>query len=907
MSRLARQALLTIAAAAAMVAIAAAPAAADFGLKDLDATYTDAEGSPSMLAGTHPFAYTVNVAVNTKGSPEIPDGELKDLVVSQPPGLAGTPTPVPPCSTAEFLSQEGCPNVSAVGVAEVLIQDHVEIVPVVVLPAQPGVTAKLGFKALGLPVTIGVTINPDPPYNLLATAENVYSQVAPFYSARLILWGVPADPAHDSERGTCAGPGAAICHVGLPEVPFLTLPTRCDGPLATTFKADSWEQPGAWVQETIFTHDDSEPPQPLGLLGCGNLEFTPEIEAQPTSHSAQSPSGLDFYLTVDDPGLTAAGGTAQSQIKTTEVTLPEGVTVNPSQAAGLGACSEAELANESAAGAPGSGCPQSSKVGTVEVETPLLEDTVLNGNLYLATPYENRFGTLIALYMVVKDPKLGVLLRIAGTVEPDPQSGRLTAVFEDLPQFPFSSFHLHFNEGARSPLVTPPGCGSYETTALLTPYSGNPPRQVTASFEISSGIGGGPCPSGPEPFHPGFLAGSDNNAAGAFSPFAMRITRTDAEGELTRFDGVLPRGLTGKIAGLARCPDAAIAAAGARSGREELAAPSCPAGSELGSVLAGAGVGPELTYVSGRLYLAGPFAGHPLSIAVITPAVAGPFDLGTVVVREALDINPLTAEVELSGAASDPIPRILAGIPLRLRDLRVFADRPGFALNPTSCKTKATAATLFGPASFQASSRYQASSCASLVFKPKLSIALKGGTKRSGHPALTATLTPRPGDANLGNATVLLPKTEFIDQAHISNPCTRVQFNADQCPPGSVLGTARAFTPLLEAPLEGPVYFRSNGGERKLPDIVLDLHGEFRIIQVGFVDSRKGRLRTRFTEVPDAPVSKLVLKLKGGKEGLLVNNTDLCAKKRTAEVHLIGQNGRRSDSDVAIKTSCGKK
>jgi len=290
--------------------------------------------------------------------------------------------------------------------------------------------------------------------------------------------------------------------------------------------------------------------------------------------------------------------------------------------------------------------------------------------------------------------------------------------------------------------------------------------------------------------------------------------------------------------------------------------------------------------------------------------VAGPFDLGTVVVREALDLDPNTAEVQVDGAASEPIPRILEGVPLKLRDLRVFIDRDKFMLNPTSCAEKTLKATLFGSAGegpVARSQRYQAADCASLAFKPKLAVRFRGGTKRTGHPAVTAVLTPRAGDANLAAATVLLPPSEFIDQGHISNPCTRVQFNAGQCPPGSVLGHARAFTPLLDEPLEGPIYFRSNGGERKLPDMVLDLHGQFRIIQVGFVDSRKGSVRTRFLNAPDAPVSKLVLKLDGGKKGLLVNSEDLCKVKPIAKVRLAAHNGRKSNSRLPIKTDCRKK
>src|SRR6185312_7323457 len=352
----------------------------------------------------------------------------------------------------------------------------------------------------------------------------------------------------------------------------------------------------------------------------------------------------------------------------------------------------------------------------------------------------------------------------------------------------------------------------------------------------------------------------------------------------------LPPGVVAKIAGLGKCPDAQVAAAKAKSGRQELAAPSCPAASQVGRTIGGAGVGSSLTYVPGQIYLAGPFGGAQLSIVAITPAVAGPFDAGTVVVRQAISLDPVTGEAIIDGSASDPIPHILKGIPLRLRDLRVYVDRPNFTLNPTSCEPEATRASIFGsgadafnpaddaPAAL--TSPYRASNCAALGFKPKLALQLKGGTRRNDHPALKSTLTyPKgPGYANVDRAVVTLPPSEFIDNAHINNPCTRVQFAAHQCPKSSILGIAKASTPLLDEPLEGPVYFRSNGGERLLPDVVADLNGLFHVVLVGKVDSKHARIRTTFDQVPDAPVSKFTLDLYGGKRGLLVNSRNLCAK-----------------------------
>jgi hypothetical protein len=373
--------------------------------------------------------------------------------------------------------------------------------------------------------------------------------------------------------------------------------------------------------------------------------------------------------------------------------------------------------------------------------------------------------------------------------------------------------------------------------------------------------------------------------------------------------------VTGKLAGLSRCSEAAIAIAKAKTGREEQASPSCPASSEIGTTIAGAGVGGVLTYVPGKLYLGGPFGGDPLSVIAITPAVAGPFDVGTIVVHDALAVDPETAEVKVDGAHSDPIPHILKGIPVKARDLRVFTDRPGFTLNPTSCAEKQAKATLFGsfldvfnPADdvpVSLSARYQAASCASLKFKPKLSLKLKGGTKRGAHPAITAKLTYPPGSgyANTRSAVVTLPHSEFLEQSHIRTVCTRVQFAADRCPPGSIYGKARATTPLLDEPLEGPVYLRSSS--HKLPDMVIALHGLVDFDLVGRIDSVKARIRTSFEAAPDGPVSSFTVELSAGKKSLLVNSRNLCAHPAKALSVFTAQNGRIYESKPVLGVRCG--
>ncbi|HEY3491429.1 MAG TPA: hypothetical protein VGK43_00655, partial [Solirubrobacterales bacterium] len=447
----------------------------------------------------------------------------------------------------------------------------------------------------------------------------------------------------------------------------------------------------------------------------------------------------------------------------------------------------------------------------------------------------------------------------------------------------------------------------------------------TSTFTVERGVDGGACPSGGiPPFKPGLLAGTINNAAGHYSPFNIRLTRTDGEQEFTNFSIKLPPGVIGKLAGIPFCSDAAIAAAKARTGptggAEELASPSCPAASQVGRTLVGAGVGSVLTYVPGKLYMAGPYNGSPLSIVAITAAKVGPFDVGTVVIRQALRINPETAEVFVDATGSDPIPHIIQGIPVHARDIRVYVDRPEFVLNPTSCEPTSTASTVLGSGldfgsdadnvPVTVTSPFQAADCASLGFKPKLELRLKGKTRRGGNPALKAVMRPRMGDANAARIAVALPRSEFLDQGHIRTVCTRVQFkagagNGTECPQGAIYGRARAWTPLLDQPLEGPVFLRSS--ENPLPDLVLALHGLVDVHAVGRIDSVNGGIRTTFDFVPDAPITKVVLEMGGGKKSLLENSTNVCRGKHEATVKMKGHNGAVHNFGAPLKAQCGKK
>ncbi|HEX8690060.1 MAG TPA: hypothetical protein VF729_07440 [Solirubrobacterales bacterium] len=927
---------LTLLATALLGLSAVTPAAAEFGLSDLDVAFRDKDGNAEIEAGSHPFAATTSFRVNTTLSPEknvqVVDGALRNLDVLFPEGFVANRTATPRCQTLDFLSDDGlghpnCADSTAIGIllAEVGGGTGIpgkEVVAVHSMQPSPGTVMKLGFWVGGVPTTIDVSVNPAYPHNGIASLSNA-SQIVEVLSSVVTVWGNPADPTHDTDRGACAydsSPPDAECETNVPQEPFLTLPRSCTGPLLTNFHALSWWSGNPLQPGPPATFAQTVPSE--GLQECEGLRFSPTLTTQPSTERAASASGLDVRLTIDDPGLRDPNGRAHSDMKKAVVTLPEGMTINPSQAEGLATCSEADLARESASSPFGAGCPAASKIGTVEVESPLLEGEVLTGSLFVAEPYTNRFGSLLAVYQVIKSPELGVVVKLAGEVEPDPRTGQIVTTFggegtDPLPQLPFSEFRLRFREGGRSPLITPSRCGTHETKAVFTPWA-NPSYSflTTSTFELSKGVGGGPCPAGgPPPFEPGFSAGTLNNSAGAHSAFAMRLTRRDGDADLTRFDAVLPPGLVAKLTGVARCPDQLIAQIRSKTGRSELADPSCPASSQIGTLKAGAGVGSQLTYVPGRVYLAGPVGKAPLSVVAVVPAVAGPFDVGVVVTRQALALDPVSTEVEVDGALSDPIPHILAGIPLAVRDVQVSVDRPSFTLNPTNCAEMSIDASIWGggfdPFSLADDSpvpraeRFQAADCARLGFKPRLSLRLRGGTKRGGHPALTTVYRPRPGDANLARAVVRLPRSAFLDQAHIRTICTRVQFAADACPKGAIYGQVTARTPLLEEPLEGPAYLRSSDNE--LPDLVFDLHGLVDVEVSVRIDAVKGGIRATVEDAPDAPLSKALISMQGGRKGLIVNSRNLCDGISRAKVNLKAQSAKRRSLRPAVRPRGCKK
>jgi hypothetical protein len=922
---------------AGVIAIAVAvwlPAPAQaFSISNVEATVHGEGQTLDTQAGSHPVALEMSVGFAAEGGGPFGEGDLRDLSLEMPPGLVENPTVLPTCAQAAFLtprtspweaslSGESCPDRTQLGTLT-LRSSHgggeERTFGLFNLQPPPGAPSELGANPYGAPIVFVPTIRQaEGEYGLTLEAGDV-PQLVGITGLTVTIWGVPWNLVHNAQRGDCLneaepGFGWAKCSIGRPSEigntpkAYLTLPTSCEGPLAFAAVADSW-QGGAPVSRSAAA---------AGLGECESLAFEPRPFGQLSDPRTTSPSGYVFEIGVDDSGVTEPTRRSPSAVRKAVVALPQGVTINPSVGAGLGVCTPAQYEAETATSPPGAGCPNESKIGDFEVRSPVVAGAV-EGSMFLAQPYRNPSGSLIAIYLVAKSIQRGILVKVAGKVEADPTSGSLTATFDRLPQLPYSGLVIHFREGQRSPLATPASCGPHSTFTELSSWR-DPDlvRRAESTVAIEAGIGGGPCPQGTPPFAPQASGGMLNSRAGAYSPFYLHLTRTDPEQEITRYSAILPPGLLGKIAGIPFCPDAAIAAASRRSGAQEAEHPDCPAASKIGHTTAGYGVGPVLTYAPGNLYLAGPYHGSTFSVVAIDSALVGPFDLGVIVVRSAIQVDPESAQVRIDSTGSDPIPHILAGIPLHLRDIRVYIDRPETTINPTSCERSSLVSTLGGSgASFgdpgddtsaTATVPFQPFDCGSLGFRPRHSLRLRGGTHRGQYPSLRVEVRPRPGDADIASAQVALPPSVFLAQEHIGTVCTRAQEARQACPPQSVYGWARAYTPLLEKPLEGPVFLRSS--DSLLPDLVASLSGGGLGIHVdlaGRIDSKKGGLRGTFTGIPDAPVSRFVMTLRGGRRGLLVNAANLCARAGQASARFVGHAGRGVFWRPSVKAQCKKK
>jgi hypothetical protein len=808
---------------------------------------------------------TIEFSMNHRFKEGIPvaDAMMEDIAISLPPGSVGNPAAFPRCSTGNFIVIN-CPAESQIGFVRSLIQGFVSEYesPIYNLePAHPKEeVARFGFIAANVPVFINVKVRTASDYGVTATVHGAPG-AAPLIKTKTVLWGNPADPSHDDER---VPPGGS----SLAPVAFMTNPSVCqEGQV--NFAIKSYQLPGQ-----VFEKSAPMPP----ITDCAGLPFAPTFEAEPTSHVAGAPTGLKTKLVLPQHLMASERSTAA--MREARVTLPAGMQIAAGAANWIGTCSEAQVGFHEEVDAA---CPDNSKLGTATIISPAISEP-LEGTVYQRNPTPgHQFGLWLT------SDALGLHVKIPGELEPDPNTGRLTAVFRDLPQVPTEEIDLDVWGGPRAPLQNPDHCGTYTTDYSFAPHSEDPAVSGQSQMQITEG-----CDQG---FSPTLQAGVTEPLAGKFSPLVIDLTREDGQQQLRGFELELPDGELAKLKGVPLCPDAAASAG------------SCPADSAIGHVVAASGPGPEPLWVpqpgkgEPRIYLTGPYQGSPFSVVTEVPAQAGPFDLGTVVVRSGLGLDP---DTNRGVVKADPLPQFFEGVGLTYRRLHVIVDRPEFSLNPTDCRemtVDSTIASTQGAVTHPAS-RFQVDGCKALKFTPKRSLKLKGGTKRGDYPALTAVLKTRKGDANIARTSVGLPHSEFLAQEHIVTICTRKQFTAAKCPKGSVYGRAKAWTPLLAKPLEGPVYLRSSS--HPLPDMVVALGGELDVNLVGRIDSHNGGIRSTFEAVPDAPVTKFVLKMRAGKKSLLVNSTDICRGKHRAAVAMRGQNGRARVSRPELSASaCG--
>jgi hypothetical protein len=872
----------------AIAAFAVPSASADLEFESAGVAFTEPDGSPSRQAGAHP-----NFHFNWKLPPGPPEA-VRNVVLDLPPGAVGNPAPFEECSMEDlFNSGQGGPScnvASQIGIVEFETPTETQKVGLFNIAHGPDVPARFGFHFSIAVVTFTPRVRPGD-YGISAGSFEI-SQIRPIQGAKVTLWGVPADESHDLERQDHALGAYSedpITHkVGpindpAPEVPFFTNPTECSGnPTTFTASVDSYEHTGVFDVEPINVDEEGSA---IVWNGCEHIAFEPTMTPLPGTHRAHSPTGLDVNIHL--PSNEAPDGFSASTVKRTVIEFPKGMTVSPSAVAGLDACSEAQvgLGNNN----PPT-CPSGAKLGNVTIETQLLKDP-LQGEVVLAKQKENPFNSTYAVYLLAKG--LGFYLKLPAEMNLDQETGQLRVIFDNLPKLPFENVHLDFRGGPTAPLVTPNTCGDYTIKTEVFPWARpNEPVVDEVPMPINEN-----CEGGGE-FNPRLQAGVENPVAGAKSPLTIRVTRQDGEQNISRIEVTLPKGEIANLKGLEVCPES-----GARSG-------NCPAGSQVGIATTALGTGafPLFTPQPGKeptaLYFAGPYKGAPYSLITKVPAQAGPFDFGDIVVRTAIDLNPVTAQVI---AKSDPLPQILEGVPIAYRDVRIEVKKPDFSVNPTSCEQRYVTTTITSIDGTEAHPTVptKVGDCGALNFGPKLKFKVKGGTNRGDFQALTAVLTTGKKETNISRVQVALPHAFFLEQGHIGTVCTRVQFAADNCPAASVYGFARAITPLLDKPLEGPVYLRSSSNP--LPDLVADLQGQFDIELAGRIDSEDGGIRNTFETVPDAPVTKFVLRMKGGKKSLIVNSRNLCKAPARAKVRMVGQNGKRHNEKPVVQTSCGKK
>ncbi len=879
-------------------------------------------------AGMHPD-FTTKLVFNHTTEEEImyAKGLTETVSVTLPPGLIGDPGNMPLCSTGDFQHQN-CPLDSQVGMVRLRLNESPEefppsiapeewppvIQPLYVLqPPNHEMPARLGFwGGPVLPVFLDVSVRTGGDYGVTATARALPAAER-IVSATTEIWGEPANPVHNPQRMkiieaehctelgepgiACLAPGKERPSGLSPSLPFMSNPVGC-GSLQLEATAKSYNLPGIFRQDALMSP----------ITGCGSVLFQPSLTVVPSSRVAGAPTGLSAVLRI--PQTNDVNLPASSPLKDAKVTLPEGMTISSAAADGLEGCSAAQagyappvsIQAEEASPPMDAKCPEGAKIGLATIVSPDLAQP-LHGGIYQRAqgeaPYLNAGepGQLLGIWLVVDE--LGLHIKIPGVIQADPTTGRLTTTFSNTPQVPVEEIDLEFKSGPRAPLRNPEACGEYKTEYELTPWSGNPPVRGQAVMSITEGCG---APG----FAPTLSAGTTSPVAGGFSPFQFTLQQASGEQNLSQLEATLPPGLVAKLAGVPLCSE------------PQAASGECPAGSQIGSVLAATGPGtsplwlPQPGKSPTAVYLGGPYEGAPLSLIVKTPAQAGPFDLGNVIVRATIRIDPNTAQVSVK---TDPVPQIIQGIPIQYRTIQVLLDKSGFVLNPTNCEPMSVNATVTSVKGAVAalSNRFQVGDCASLPFKPAMVISTQGKTSKANGASLTVKLVQKPGEANIHKVDLTLPKALPARLTTLQKACTETQFatNPAGCPPGSFIGTAKAFTPILSVPLTGPAILVSHGGAA-FPDVVFLLQAnergaDIRIDLDGKTEIKKGITYSRFETVPDAPISSFETNLPQGPHSVLAANANLCTTKPTTPTQLTGQNGTTINQNTKVTvTGCPK-
>jgi hypothetical protein len=860
--------------------------------------------STDHTAGGHPDLST-SFSIADPGVEEA----ARNVTFEAPEGVFGNPYAVPHCTSADY-AQDRCPSDAQVGLITVYANyegdEHYLLgtAPIFVLEPQGNQTALLAFTVpvLNLPINISVAVRTSDDYGLRFTVQEV-SQLTALAAADLTIWGFPAAESHDADRFPKGSPGSPANCTRVPDTsclsgpipssqpvhPLIDNPTVCAGALPTSLTIETYQDPGHPT-----TAHDSYP----ATTDCDLEVFNPVLYASPTTAETDSASGLD--LTLSAPQFLGLAN-SPSELKSATVTFPPGFTINPDAADGQTACSDVAVNFGSEGPAH---CPDSSKIGTFEIGTQALPAPLI-GSVYIGEPMPN---DQYRLFLVASG--FGINAKLVGTFRPDPATGQLTAFFDDLPQAPFETFQMHLFASDRGLMATPTHCTIYAVDAHFFPWNTVLADQASSQvFGLNFGPYGSPCPGPVRPFAPRLVAGTSKATAGSFSDFTLKLDRDDGDQFLKDLNFKFPPGFTADLGGIAYCDEASITAAENNSGRLEQAASSCPAASQIGTTNVAAGPGSHPFHAVGKMYLSGPFKGAPLSLAAVTPALAGPYDYGVVVVRVALHVDPQTAQVF---AASDTVPSIIGGIPIRMRSIQVSIDKPNFTINPTNCSAFSVDSQGIGDEGTVTdfSSYYNAVNCATLPFKPKMEVRQVGkkGTRRGSNPQMQFDLNTRPGDANIKSLSVTLSSAFAIDQRHLGNICAEKELTEKQCAGRTPIGKASTTTPLLDQPLSGPVYAVSGSGG--LPKLAFILNGQVNLVPRAetktIIKNGAGELRTTVPVVPDAPIGHFALSIFGGKSGYLVNTRDICLHTPVTKIDYTGQNGKTFSQSVKVKASCGK-